>query len=186
MLGTLGEGAVDGIPRIEDGDQWKLQVRIAMRNCGEIDPGDIREYLAAGGYSGLAKALSSMTQEELIEEVKASGLRGRGGAAFPTGVKWGFLQGSNRPNKYVLVNCEEATPAPTTTRASSRATLIRSSRAPSFRAGRRARTTATSSFGTATTALSTARRRPSGKRTSWACSARTSWAPASPSIWKWP
>ena len=110
VLGTLGEGTVDGISRIEDGNQWKLQVRIAMRNCGAIDPGDIREYLAAGGYAGLAKALSSMTQEELIEEVKASGLRGRGGAAFPTGVKWGFLQGSNRPNKYVLVNCEEGDP----------------------------------------------------------------------------
>ena len=52
VLGTLGEGAVDGIPRIEDGDQWRLQVRIATRNCGTVDPGDIREYLAAGGYSG--------------------------------------------------------------------------------------------------------------------------------------
>ena len=110
VLGTLGEGSVDGIPRIEDGEQWKLQVRIATRNCGTVDPGDIREYIAVGGYGGIAKALSEMSQDELIEEVKASGLRGRGGAAFPTGVKWGFLQGSNRPNKYVLINCEEGDP----------------------------------------------------------------------------
>ena len=110
VLGTLGEDGVDGVARIEDGDQWRLQARIATRNCGTVDPGDIREYIAAGGYGGLAKALSEMSQEELVEEVKASGLRGRGGAAFPTGVKWGFLQGSNRPNKYVLVNCEEGDP----------------------------------------------------------------------------
>ena len=109
-LGTLGEGSADGIARIDDWGQWKLQARIATRNCGTVDPGDILEYIAAGGYGGLAKALSEMSQEELIEEVKASGLRGRGGAAFPTGVKWGFLQGSNRPNKYVLVNCEEGDP----------------------------------------------------------------------------
>ena len=110
VLGTLGEGAVDGLARIDDWEQWKLQVRIATRLCGIVDPGDILEYIAAGGYGGLAKALAEMSQEELIEEVKASGLRGRGGAAFPTGVKWGFLQGSNRPNKYVLVNCEEGDP----------------------------------------------------------------------------
>ena len=109
-LGTLGEGSVDGIARIDDWAQWRLQARIATRNCGTVDPGDILEYIAAGGYGGLAKALSEMSQEELIEEVKASGLRGRGGAAFPTGVKWGFLQGSSRPNKYVLVNCEEGDP----------------------------------------------------------------------------
>ena len=58
VLGTLGEGAVDGIARIEDGDQWRLQARIATRNCGTVDPGDIREYIATGGYGGLAKALS--------------------------------------------------------------------------------------------------------------------------------
>ncbi|MDE2900594.1 MAG: NADH-quinone oxidoreductase subunit F, partial [Chloroflexota bacterium] len=71
VLGTLGEGSVDGIPRIEDGEQWKLQVRIATRNCGTVDPGDIREYIAVGGYGGIAKALSEMSQDELIEEVKA-------------------------------------------------------------------------------------------------------------------
>ena len=110
ILGTLGDTGVPGLPRIEDTPQWKYQVRIATRNCGFVDPGEIQEYIAAGGYSGLAVALTSMTQEELIEEMKTSGLRGRGGAAFPTGVKWGFLQGSNKPNKYILVNCEEGDP----------------------------------------------------------------------------
>ncbi len=110
ILGTLGDAGVAGLPKIEDTPQWKYQIRIATRNTGTVDPGEIQEYIVAGGYTGLAKALSSMTQEELIEEVKTSGLRGRGGAAFPTGVKWGFLQGSKRPNKYVLVNCEEGDP----------------------------------------------------------------------------
>ena len=110
ILGTLGEHTVPGLSKIEDSLQWKYQVRIATRNVGTVDPGEIQEYIAAGGYTGLAKALTSMTREELIEEVKASGLRGRGGAAFPTGVKWGFLQGSSRPNKYILVNCEEGDP----------------------------------------------------------------------------
>ena len=99
MLGTLGEGSVDGIARIDDWAQWKLQARIATRNCGTVDPGDILEYIAAGGYGGLAKALSEMSQEELIEEVKASGLRGRGGAAFPTGVKWGIPAGLQPPQQ---------------------------------------------------------------------------------------
>ena len=110
LLGTLGDAGAPGLAKIEETPQWKYQVRIATRNTGSVDPGEIQEYIAAGGYTGLAKALTSMTQEELIEEVKTSGLRGRGGAAFPTGVKWGFLQGSNRPNKYVLVNCEEGDP----------------------------------------------------------------------------
>ena len=110
ILGTLGEDGVPGLAKIENTLQWKYQVRIATRNAGTVDPGEIQEYIAAGGYTGLVKALTSMTEEELIEEVKTSGLRGRGGAAFPTGVKWGFLQASNRPNKYVLVNCEEGDP----------------------------------------------------------------------------
>ena len=110
VLGTLGEAGAPGLAKIEDTPQWKYQVRIATRNTGTVDPGEILEYIAAGGYTGLAKALTSMTQEKLIEEIKTSGLRGRGGAAFPTGVKWGFLQGSNGPNKYILVNCEEGDP----------------------------------------------------------------------------
>ena len=98
-LGSLGEGSVDGIARIEDWAQWKLQARIATRNCGTVDPGDILEYIAAGGYGGLAKALAEMSQEELIEEVKASGLRGRGGAAFPTGVQVGLPAGLQPPQQ---------------------------------------------------------------------------------------
>ena len=70
----------------------KPQVRIALRNCVIIDPEDIRQYLAHGGYAALVKALA-MKPEEVIEEVKTSGLRGRGGAGFPTGMKWSSAAG---------------------------------------------------------------------------------------------
>ena len=88
----------------------KGQVRIALRNAGHIDPTDIYEYIASGGYSGLDKALSGMTPQEVQEEVATSGLRGRGGAAFPTATKWRFLMGSPGPVKYILCNCEEGDP----------------------------------------------------------------------------
>ncbi len=105
-----GTTALDGIPKLADLPEWKLQVRLAMRNCGDIDPHDIYQYVAGGGYSALNKALTSMTSDQVLNEVKGSGLRGRGGAAFPTGVKWGFLAPSKAPLKYVLVNCEEGDP----------------------------------------------------------------------------
>ena len=88
----------------------KGQVRIALRNAGHIDPTDIYEYIASGGYSGLDKALSGMSPQEVQEEVATSGLRGRGGAAFPTATKWRFLMGSPGPVKYILCNCEEGDP----------------------------------------------------------------------------
>ena len=71
----------------------ELQHRIVLRNCGIINPSNFEHYLARGGYKGIERAFS-MTPEEVIEEVKASGLRGRGGAGFPTGVKWGFARAS--------------------------------------------------------------------------------------------
>ena len=77
---------------------------------GHIDPTDIYEYIASGGYSGLDKALSGMSPQEVQEEVATSGLRGRGGAAFPTATKWRFLMGSPGPVKYILCNCEEGDP----------------------------------------------------------------------------
>ena len=76
----------------------KPQVRIALRNCGLIDPEDVRQYLAHGGYSALAKALASKP-EEVIEAVKDSGLRGRGGAGYPTGRKWDEVRRAPGPER---------------------------------------------------------------------------------------
>ena len=87
-----------------------LQHRIALRNAGHIAPNDILQYIALGGYDGLNKSLNTYEPNDVIEEVKKSGLRGRGGAAFPTGVKWSFLVGSPGPTKYILCNCEEGDP----------------------------------------------------------------------------
>ena len=109
-IGILGEGSVDGIPKLFDLPDLKPQVRVAMRNCGIIDPGRIDHYLANGGYAGLARCLFELTPEETLEEVVKSGLRGRGGAAFPTGMKWKFLAGSSDPVKYILNNAEEGDP----------------------------------------------------------------------------
>ncbi len=67
---------------------YKKQMRIALRNCGVIDPENIDEYIARDGYAALGKVLTSMTPDETIEMIKKSGLRGRGGAGFPTGLKW--------------------------------------------------------------------------------------------------
>ena len=87
-----------------------LETRIALRNAGNIDPFDIYQYIANGGYHALEKALTEMTAEEILEEVVKSGLRGRGGAAFSTATKWRFLAGSNAAEKYILCNCEEGDP----------------------------------------------------------------------------
>ncbi len=87
-----------------------LQTRVLTRNFGNTDPHDIYQYLAHDGYSALNKAIFGMSPEETLEEVKKSGLRGRGGAAFPTGLKWSFLAPSTALVKYVLCNCEEGDP----------------------------------------------------------------------------
>ncbi len=108
-LGFIGEGSVDGIPRLLDLPVFKRQVRISLRNCGNIDPTDIKQYIANDGYSGLIKALK-MTPEEVIEEVKKSGLRGRGGAGFPTGQKWEFCRRSPGKEKYLICNADEGDP----------------------------------------------------------------------------
>jgi len=108
-LGFIGEGSIDGIPRLFELPVLKHQVRISLRNCGHIDPADIKQYIANDGYSGLVKALS-MTPEEVIEEVKKSGLRGRGGAGFPTGQKWEFCQRTPSDEKYIICNADEGDP----------------------------------------------------------------------------
>jgi len=91
-------------------DSGKKQVRIALRNCGVIDPENIEEYIARDGYSALGKVLTSMTPEETIEIVKKSGLRGRGGAGFPTGLKWEITRKSPGTEKYVVCNADEGDP----------------------------------------------------------------------------
>lgn len=101
---------VPGIPRRENLPMMQKQIRIALRNAGEIDPVQLDQYVARGGYAGLDKALSNMTSDEVLQEVKDSGLRGRGGAAFSTGTKWGFLAGNPSRTKYILCNCEEGDP----------------------------------------------------------------------------
>ncbi|MGM9657807.1 MAG: NADH-quinone oxidoreductase subunit NuoF [Eubacteriales bacterium] len=90
---------------------YKHQMRIALRNCGVIDPENIEEYIARDGYAALGKVLTEMTPDEVIQTVLDSGLRGRGGAGFPTGLKWKFASG-NRGNvqKYVCCNADEGDP----------------------------------------------------------------------------
>jgi len=106
-----GDGSgVGNLPELESLPQISHQQKIATRNFGDTDPHDLLQYVANGGYSALNRALTEMTPEQIVDEVKASGLRGRGGAAFPAGVKWSFLAPSNAPVKYVLCNCEEGDP----------------------------------------------------------------------------
>jgi len=108
-LGTIGNGDVDGIPKFFELPMLKPQVRIVLRNCGMIDPENINHYIARDGYSGLVKALA-MTPEAVIEEIKKSGLRGRGGAGFPTGLKWEFCRKSPGEVKYIICNADEGDP----------------------------------------------------------------------------
>jgi NADH-quinone oxidoreductase subunit F len=89
---------------------YKSQNQVVLGNNRFLDMKKIDDYIALGGYSALAKALFEMTPERVIEEVKSSGLRGRGGAGFPTGVKWGFCRSAEGEPKYVIVNCDEGDP----------------------------------------------------------------------------
>ncbi len=86
------------------------QKRIVLQNCGIIDPQKIEEYTDRKGYLALQKALKEMSPDEVLEEVKKSGLRGRGGAGFPTGLKWGFCRGAAGDKKYVICNADEGDP----------------------------------------------------------------------------
>lgn len=100
----------EGIPTYNELPFYDKQVRIALKNCGIIDPESIHEYIASGGYGGIAKVLSDMKPEDVIEEVKDSGLRGRGGAGFLTGLKWEFCQRAKGQPKYVICNADEGDP----------------------------------------------------------------------------
>ena len=89
---------------------YKKQLRIALRNCGVINPEDIEEYIATDGYQALAKAVTKMKPDDIIQELLDSGIRGRGGAGFPTGKKWAFAKASPGPVKYVCCNADEGDP----------------------------------------------------------------------------
>ena len=98
------------VPSLKDIGFYKTQLRVALRNCGVINPENIEEYIAMEGYSALGKVLTEMTPEQVIQEISDSGLRGRGGAGFPTGKKWLFASFNKTPHKYVVCNADEGDP----------------------------------------------------------------------------
>ncbi|MEW5693933.1 MAG: NADH-quinone oxidoreductase subunit NuoF [Candidatus Hydrogenedentota bacterium] len=98
------------IPLLSDISFFKKQLLIVLRNKGIIDPEKIQDYIAREGYVALEKVLSSMTQEQIITEILNSGLRGRGGAGFPTGRKWQITRAQNKTPKYLIANCDEGDP----------------------------------------------------------------------------
>jgi len=100
----------DPLPEYKDIPFFNQQVRIALRNVGLINPDAIQEYIARDGYTALAQAITKMTPDQIIQELKDSGLRGRGGAGFPTGLKWDFTQKAHGDQKYVICNADEGDP----------------------------------------------------------------------------
>ena len=100
----------DEVKPLKETDFYKKQKRVALRNCGVINPEDINEYIAYDGYQALAKCLTEMTPEQVIQIVKDSGLRGRGGGGFPTGLKWSFTAANQADQKYVVCNADEGDP----------------------------------------------------------------------------
>jgi NADH-quinone oxidoreductase subunit F len=104
-----GDGSVDGISRFEDLPMIKPQMRVALRNCGIIEPENIDQYFDRGGYTGLRSALN-LEPGEVIQEIKNSGLRGRGGAGFPTGTKWELARKAPGQIKYFICNADEGDP----------------------------------------------------------------------------
>ncbi|MBN2496876.1 MAG: NADH-quinone oxidoreductase subunit NuoF [Deltaproteobacteria bacterium] len=113
---VAGGGEIEEwIGRAEDRDCpddgfFSKQKRIVLRNAGRINPERLEDYLAVGGYRALGKVLAEMSREQVIEEIKASGLRGRGGAGFPTGLKWGFAAKAAGDVKYIICNADEGDP----------------------------------------------------------------------------
>jgi len=109
LAGHFGDGEVDGIPRFFDLPMLKPQVRIVLRNCGLIDPDDLDHYLARDGYRGFEKCLS-MTWQEVLDTVKRSGIRGRGGAGFPTWRKWTICRETESDERCLICNADEGDP----------------------------------------------------------------------------
>ena len=98
------------VKALSDTNFYKKQTRIALRNCGVINPEEIDEYIAYDGYQALIKALTELQPQEVIDIIKKSGLRGRGGGGFPTGLKWQFAKNSQNETKYVCCNADEGDP----------------------------------------------------------------------------
>ena len=99
-----------GIKALSDTDFYKKQHRIALRNCGVINPENIEEYIGTGGYEALGKVLTEMTPDDVIQTLLDAGLRGRGGAGFPTGLKWKLCKQNDADQKYVCCNADEGDP----------------------------------------------------------------------------
>lgn len=108
-LGTLGDDRIDNIPKLFDHPMLKHQTRLVLRNCGIIDAGEIDHYIAHDGYTGIQKALE-MSPEEVIDEIKTSSIRGRGGAGFPTWKKWEICRSVKSDDKYLICNADEGDP----------------------------------------------------------------------------
>lgn len=106
----VDEATKEKVFNIDEIRFYAKQKRIALRNCGVINPEDINEYIARDGYMALGKALSEMTPQQVIDEISASGLRGRGGGGFPTGRKWQFAYNEKNDQKYVICNADEGDP----------------------------------------------------------------------------
>lgn len=102
--------SLERVPKYSEIPFYKKQMRMVLANCGHIDPEAIEEYVALGGYQGLGKVLSEMNPQDVVEEVKRAGLRGRGGGGFPTGLKWGFTRNAPGDKKYVVCNADEGDP----------------------------------------------------------------------------
>jgi len=100
----------EAVPHFKDIKFYSKQQRIILRNCGRINPERIEDYMTAGGYQALPKVLEEMTPEQVIDEIKRSGLRGRGGAGFPTGMKWEFCRNAPGDQKYMICNADEGDP----------------------------------------------------------------------------
>jgi len=107
---SKSNGNLSSIPSYYEVPFFAKQKKIALRNCGFINPDSIEEYIARGGYSSLNKALTQLSPEQVIEEIKKSGLRGRGGAGFPTGIKWEFCKKAKDNMKYIVCNADEGDP----------------------------------------------------------------------------
>ena len=107
LMGAMVEN--DMIPQVWDFPRFNLEKRLVMEKCGRVDPEEIQDYVAHGGYSALVKALQS-SSEAIIEEIKAAGLRGRGGAGFPTGLKWELAAKAGDVEKTVICNADEGDP----------------------------------------------------------------------------